>query len=120
MLVTIVIGIHNFMKRPDQNIKFKDLVRKSLLQYFDKLNNKYSKQGLTFNVYDNHYWIEIKINTTIAEQYRKAQKLRKEDFFDPDEAKEPLITQPGGAGGDTYRGVVTTDMDNMPLKQKNK
>jgi len=120
MLVTIVIGIINFMKRPDQNIKFTDLVRKSLLQYFDKLNNKFSKQGLSFNVYENHYWIEIKINPTLAKNYRESQNLRKEDYMEPEEVKENLFTQPGGMGGDTYRGVVTTDMDDMPLKTKNK
>ncbi len=91
---------------------FKDLVRKSLLQYFDKLNTKYSRQGLTFNVYENHYWIEIKINPSAASAYRQDQAIRREDFFDEEDEKEPFT--------DTNR-VLNTDMDDggtLPLRNK--
>lgn len=51
---------------------FKDIVRKTLLAYFAKLNKRYGNRGIEFYVQDNHYWIEIRIDTNKAQAYRRS------------------------------------------------
>lgn len=47
------------------------MVRKTLLALFERLNKKYGNRGLEWDVRDNHYWIEIKIDKKKAEGYRR-------------------------------------------------
>lgn len=47
------------------------MVRKTLLALFERLNKKYGSRGLEWDVRDNHYWIEIKIDRKKAEAYRR-------------------------------------------------
>lgn len=68
--ITIVNGVINFYQSPDKYTPFKDMVRKTLLSFFDRLNKKYHDQGLSFIVHDNHYWIEIKIKKETADKWR--------------------------------------------------
>ena len=51
---------------------FAVIVRKTLLATFAKLNKKYGSRGLDFYVGEDHYWIEIRIDTNKAAAYRKA------------------------------------------------
>jgi hypothetical protein len=53
------------------------MVKRTLAAFFDKLNKKYGNRGLEFDVMDNHYWIEIRINKQQAEAWRKS------NFYDP-------------------------------------
>ena len=62
VFVASVVGIINFVANPDKATPFKDLVRKSLLAYFKKLNKNHEKRGLEWYVHDNYFWIELKIN----------------------------------------------------------
>jgi len=68
--ITIVNGVINFYQSPDKYTPFKDMVRKTLLAFFERLNKKYNDQGLSFIVHDNHYWIEIKIKKDVADKWR--------------------------------------------------
>ena len=61
-LMATVIGMINFFSRPDKYTPFKDMVRKTLSTYFDRLNRKYDPRGLEWYVHDNHFWIEVRIN----------------------------------------------------------
>lgn len=47
------------------------MVRKTLLAFFERLNKKYGNHGIEFDVRDNHYWIEIKINKKKSEAWRR-------------------------------------------------
>jgi hypothetical protein len=47
------------------------MVRKTLLALFERLNKKYGNRGLEWDVRDNHYWIEIKIDKKKADGYRR-------------------------------------------------
>ena len=62
VFIASVIGIINFVANPDKATPFKDLVRKSLLAYFKKLNKNHEKRGLEWYVHDNYFWIELKID----------------------------------------------------------
>ena len=50
------------------------MVRKALLKYFTSINKEYISKGLEWDVRDNHFWIEIKINRSKAEAYRRLTK----------------------------------------------
>jgi hypothetical protein len=50
------------------------MVRKALLKYFVQLNKEFGNKGLEWDVRDNHYWIEIKINKSKAEAYRRSNR----------------------------------------------
>jgi hypothetical protein len=39
--LTTVVGVYNFFQRPDKYSPFKDMVRKTLMSFFDRLNKKY-------------------------------------------------------------------------------
>jgi hypothetical protein len=62
VFITTVIGVVNFFARPDKYTPFKEMVRKALLKYFVQVNKEYASHGLEWDVRDNHFWIEIKIN----------------------------------------------------------
>ena len=63
------------------------MVRKTLLNFFARLNKKYQDTGLSFEVNDNHFFIEIKIREDIARKYRQNQswELSKDMDWDEDE-----------------------------------
>lgn len=71
VFITIVIGVVNFFQRPGKYTPYKEMVRKTLNAFFERLNKKYGNRGLEFDVRDNHYWIEIKIKKKRSEQWRK-------------------------------------------------
>jgi hypothetical protein len=71
VFITSVIGLINFFSRPDKYTPFKEMVRKALLKYFVNINKEYGARGLEWDVRDNHYWIEVKINRSKADTYRK-------------------------------------------------
>lgn len=71
VFITTVIGFVNFFSRPDKYTPFKEMVRKALLKYFVSVNKEYATRGLEWDVRDNHYWIEIKINKGKAEAWRR-------------------------------------------------
>lgn len=63
VLIMVVIGIKNAVEQPGKYLSFKEIVEKSLRAYFAKQNKKYGSRGLDFYVGDNHYWIEIRVDT---------------------------------------------------------
>lgn len=71
--MTTIIGTVNFFSRPDKYTPFKDMVRKALLKYFTSVNKEYANRGLEWDVRDNHFWLEIKIDSYKAAAYRKAK-----------------------------------------------
>ena len=71
VFITSVIGLVNFFSRPDKYTSFKDMVRKALIKYFAQVNKEYLAKGIEWDVRDNHYWLEIKINKVKADAYRK-------------------------------------------------
>lgn len=71
VFITSTIGAVNFFSRPDKYTPFKEMVRKALLKYFIQVNKEYMNRGLEWDVRDNHYWIEIKINRNKAETFRR-------------------------------------------------
>mmetsp|Transcript_16962 Transcript_16962/g.12132 ORF Transcript_16962/g.12132 Transcript_16962/m.12132 type:complete len:151 (+) Transcript_16962:164-616(+) len=62
VIVTSIIGVMNVWARPDKYKPFKEMVKKTLASFFDRINGKMGVRGLEFSVPENHYWIEIKIN----------------------------------------------------------
>ena len=88
--ITIVNGVINFYQSPDKYTPFKDMVRKTLLAFFERLNKKYNDQGLSFIVHDNHYWIEIKIKKDVADKWRAQNhwQLEADDDYDTEDEKE--------------------------------
>ena len=86
---------------------FKDIVRKTLLAYFAKLNKKYGSRGLEFYVQDNHYWIEIRIDTSKANAYRKStnwdpNQMSEESEQDEDEQNQGPNHLPTQADGNLF------------------
>lgn len=71
VFITIVIGVVNFFQKPGKYTPYKEMVRKTLLAFFERLNKKYGNRGIEFDVRDNHYWIEIKINKKKSEAWRR-------------------------------------------------
>lgn len=49
------------------------MVRKTLIGFFDRLNKKYEETGLSFEVTDNHFYIELKIRDDLARKFRQQQ-----------------------------------------------
>lgn len=82
--ITLVIGTINFFQKPGQYTPYKEMVRKTLLTFFDRLNKKYVTRGLEFDVRDNHYWIEIRINKKKADTWRN-QINYNANVYDTDE-----------------------------------
>ena len=89
VFISTLVGLMNFFQRPDKYTPFKDMVRKALSTYFDRLNRKFEPRGMEWYVQDNHYWLELRINSDKANQYRKntnydprneeASRVEKED-----------------------------------------
>jgi hypothetical protein len=71
VFITLVIGIVNFFQKPEKYTSYKDMVRKTLNAFFERLNKKYNSRGLEFEVKENHYWIQVNINKKKAEAWRK-------------------------------------------------
>lgn len=71
VFITLVIGIVNFFQKPEKYTSYKDMVRKTLNAFFERLNKKYGNRGLEFEVKENHYWIQVNINKKKAETWRK-------------------------------------------------
>ena len=71
--IALVNLVFNFMQKPDKYTPFKDMVRKTLIGFFERLNKKYEETGLSFEVTDNHFYIEIKIRDELARKYRQQQ-----------------------------------------------
>ena len=69
--ITTIIGLINFFSRPDKYSSFKEMVKKALTKYFLKVNQEYENRGLFWDIYDNHYWIEVRIDKHKSEAYRK-------------------------------------------------
>ena len=69
--IALLNTILNFYQTPDHYTPFKDMVRKTLLEFFKRLNKKYLEAGLSFDVNDNHFYIEIKIKEEVARKYRQ-------------------------------------------------
>ena len=71
VFITTIIGIVNFFQKPGKYTPYKEMVRKTLLALFERLNKKYGNRGLEWDVRDNHYWIEIKVDKKKSEAYRR-------------------------------------------------
>lgn len=50
VFIATVIGLRNVFQQPGKYVPFKDIVRKTLLAYFGKLNKKYGSRGIEFYV----------------------------------------------------------------------
>lgn len=74
------------------------MVRKTLLAFFERLNKKYGNRGVEFDVRDNHYWIEIKINKKKSEGWRK-QVNYDANYYDTDEENDLKKKRSLSAGG---------------------
>ena len=64
------------------------MVRKALLKYFVGINKEYISRGLEWDVRDNHYWIEIKINRNKAETYRRQSNYDPNVLSDSEEQED--------------------------------
>ena len=82
------------------------MVRKTLLALFERLNKKYGNRGLEWDVRDNHYWIEIKIDKKKSEAYRRQVNY---DPNAPESDEEPVNQdrEPNGNGND--QNAVNTE-----------
>lgn len=133
VFITTVIVIVNFFSRPDKYTPFKEMVRKALLKYFAQINKDHNTRGLDWDVRDNHYWLEIKINRSKAEAYRRLKKWDINQKSDSEEEIEgdgdrpndgPLATEAlyTGAREDDNVELVKQDMfekeGNDLLKKK--
>jgi hypothetical protein len=87
VFITIVIGVVNFFQKPGKYTPYKEMVRKTLLAFFERLNKKYGGRGLEFDVRDNHYWIEIKINKKKGDAHRR-QHNYDANIYDTDEEQD--------------------------------
>lgn len=63
------------------------MVRKTLLAFYERLNKKYGNRGIEFDVRDNHYWIEIKINKKKSEAWKR-QLNYDANMYDTDEEED--------------------------------
>mmetsp|Transcript_27639 Transcript_27639/g.26661 ORF Transcript_27639/g.26661 Transcript_27639/m.26661 type:complete len:234 (+) Transcript_27639:44-745(+) len=87
--LTSVIGIINAWARPDKYKPFKDMVRKTLVTFFDRINGKMGVRGLEWYVPDNHFWIEVKISLKKAKEYKDS--IGYDPRQDPDSEDEDII-----------------------------
>ena len=71
VFVTSIIGIVNCCTRPEKYTPFKDMVRKTLRSFFERINRKMENRGVELFIVDNHFWIEVRINQAKAANYRK-------------------------------------------------
>lgn len=97
------------------------MVRKTLLALFERLNKKYGNRGLEWDVRDNHYWIEIKIDKKKAEAYRRSINYNPNAVESDEEPvnnkleKEGPVTEANGAPteGNMYTGARDDDGSHM-------
>ena len=88
--IVTIIGIINVFSKPNRFDPFNEIVKKSLTKYFEKINPEYTTRGLFWDLYKNHYWLELKINRTKANAYRTKIK------YDPDipsESEEDVVKE---------------------------
>ena len=108
VLVTSIIGILNCCQKPDKYTPFKDMVRKTLMSYFERLNRKWEARGIEWYVGDNHYWLEVRINKTKADAYRRLINFDIHDMRNYDENEENNKAPISGDGTDGNRGPIIT------------
>jgi hypothetical protein len=109
VFITIVIGVVNFFQKPGKYTPFKEMVRKTLTAFFERLNKKYGNRGIEFDVRDNHYWIEIKINKKKSEAWRRQINYdpNEYDTDEEDERKKKSMIRSGSGShieGDSHNG----------------
>eukprot|EP00347_Sterkiella_histriomuscorum_P001435 403372047 len=71
VFITKVIGVANFFSRPEQYTSYNEMVSKTLLSFFQRLNKKYEVLGIEFDEKGIHYWIELKVNKKKRDQWRR-------------------------------------------------
>ena len=87
VLITLVIGIINFFQKPGKYTSYKDMVRKTLTAFFERLNKKYANRGLEFDVVENHFYLKIKIQKKKADAFRRQNNYNPNNY-DTDEEEE--------------------------------
>lgn len=107
--IVSILGVVNFFSSPDKYTPFKEMVRKALLKYFARVNKQYAARGLTWDVRDNHFWLEIKINRSKADAYRR------QSGYDPQAPDSFESEQPVGSqkGEDNDQPVMTNADGNL-------
>jgi hypothetical protein len=88
VFVTSIIGIVNCCARPDKYTPFKDMVRKTLMSFYERINRKMENRGIEWYVQDNHFWIEIRINKTKADTYKKINNYNPANDMSDDDGEE--------------------------------
>ena len=69
-IVATVLSFMNFFARPDRQTPFNVMVKRSLNSYFEKVNRKYGARGVEWTVIEDHYWLEVRINSGKAAKHR--------------------------------------------------
>lgn len=57
VVVASGVGGINFFWKPDKAMSFKEMIKKVLDLFFEKLNKKYENRGLEWSVTENHFWL---------------------------------------------------------------
>ena len=118
VFITMVIGVVNFFSRPDKYTPFKEMVRKALLKYFVQCNKEYVSRGLEFDVRDNHYWIEIKINRNKAETFRRQIHYDANHPSDSEENPDNIEEDVGPTQGNDNLFTAAREEDGNQLVNK--
>ena len=106
------------------------MVRKTLLAFFERLNKKYGARGIEFDVRDNHYWIEIKINKKKGEAWRRQVNYDPNSYDTDEDIDKKKKSGSAGANdsGANYGPMITEgalhtaarDEDDSRLIKNNK
>ena len=128
VFVTSIIGIANSCSKPDPYKPFKDMVKKSLLAFFERINGKMGVRGLEFSVQENHFWIELRINIKKAQEYKNSLGFRTDQTKPASSNSDPRFednTHPpaarlntGGNNFGTTNVVTTTGKDDASVAPK--
>jgi len=61
MIWVIVTALVNYCKKKERSNNYSQMVKKSLDEYFTKINPIYERRGLKWHVVEGHFWIELRI-----------------------------------------------------------
>eukprot|EP00347_Sterkiella_histriomuscorum_P022769 403337231 len=74
IIVAAVLFKHFFIDYKDYIPNFEMMVKKSLDEYFYKINKFYVQRGLWWRAVPGHYWIELRIDQSLKEEIMRNQE----------------------------------------------
>ncbi len=95
VVIISIVMIGNVMYEFDNFVTFDTMVEKSLNNYFMQLNKRFEKQGIEWSVQKQHFWLELKIDTDVADSYRKSigYRLENDNSFEEHKHQDILKTE---------------------------